>query len=193
MLDIPCVIFAGGRSSRMGEDKALLPFSNHKTLTQYQLYRLQKIFSHVYISCKTKEKFDFEANFIEDIPTDDIYAPSTGFISTFKTLECERFFAISVDTPFINSTIIRKLIDRDSLHVDATIAQTAQGIQPMCGVYHDSLLPKFQNMLLNNNHKLNSLLKSSNVKFIHFNDEKLFFNINYPHEYKEAIVNHDLL
>lgn len=43
LLDIPCVIFAGGKSSRMGEDKALLPFGNFKTLTQYQLTRLQKV------------------------------------------------------------------------------------------------------------------------------------------------------
>ena len=66
MLDIPCVIFAGGKSSRMGEDKALLPFAEFNTLTEFQLTRLKKIFKTVYISCKDKTLFEFDANFIED-------------------------------------------------------------------------------------------------------------------------------
>ena len=50
----------------MGEDKALLSFGNFKTLTEFQLSRLSKIFSNVYISCKDQNKFDFQANFLED-------------------------------------------------------------------------------------------------------------------------------
>lgn len=196
MFDIPCVIFAGGRSSRMGEDKALLPFSNSKTLTEYQLHRLQTIFSHVYVSCKTKEKFDFEANFIEDIQVDSLFAPSIGFISVFKTLKCERFFAISVDTPFIDPEIIQTIISRDSLHVEATIAKTSKGTQPLCGIYHISILSKLEEMLHSNNHKMNALLKHSQTKYIHFDNEQAFFNINHPDEYKKAkevLVNNDLL
>ena len=48
MLDIPCVIVAGGKSSRMGRDKALLPFGSFPTLTQYQLARLQNNFSSLH-------------------------------------------------------------------------------------------------------------------------------------------------
>jgi len=66
MFNIPCVIFAGGKSSRMGENKALLPFAGFETLTEYQYTRLSKIFSSVYISCKDKSIFSFDANFIED-------------------------------------------------------------------------------------------------------------------------------
>ena len=196
MLDIPCVIFAGGRSSRMGEDKALLPFSTSKTLTEYQLHRLQNIFSHVYVSCKTKEKFDFEANFIEDIELNSLFAPSIGFISVFKRLQCERFFAISVDTPFIDLKIIQTIISRDSLHVEATIAQTVQGAQPLCGIYHISILPKLEEMLHTQNHKMNSLLRHSQTEYINFDNEQAFFNINHPYEYKKAkevLVNNDLL
>jgi len=60
VIDIPCVIFAGGKSSRMGEDKSLLPFSSFKTLTEFQLSRLSKIFKNVYISTKEKNKFEFK-------------------------------------------------------------------------------------------------------------------------------------
>ncbi len=187
MKDIPCVIFAGGKSSRMGEDKSLLPFGNSDTLTQYQLQKLNKIFKTVYISCKDKAKFNFDANFIEDVKTDNIYAPTAGFIAIFEALHVESIFVISVDSPFINEDTISKIIEKDSLHVDATIAKTSSGIQPMCGIYHRSLEIKFKKMLEENNHKLGYLLKSSNTLHVEFENEKPFLNLNHPHEYQEAL------
>ncbi len=187
MIDIPCVIFAGGKSSRMGEDKALLPFGAEHTLTQYQLSRLQKIFTAVYISCKNSDKFDFEANFIEDDDTHNVYAPTAGFAAIYKTLQAERFFVISVDTPFVGEKEIIKLLSEDNTNFDATIAKTSFGSHPLCGIYHHSLAKKFSHMLQANNHKLGLLLKNSNTKFVHFDDEQAFTNINHPHEYKEAL------
>ncbi len=187
MLDIACVIFAGGKSSRMGEDKALLPFANFDTLTEFQLSRLNKIFKTVYISCKNKDKFNFKAKFIEDIPTKDIFAPTTGFIAIFEQLQESRFFAISVDAPFISEKEIQKIIDADKKNTDATIAITEFGIQPMCGIYHRSLEDKFSKMLKSNNHKLDFLLKSSKTTFVNFDNEKPFLNLNHPDEYKEAL------
>ena len=188
MIDIPCVIFAGGKSSRMGEDKALLPFSNSPTLTQFQLQKLQKLFKYVYISCKNKDKFDFEANFIEDVKTDNIFAPTTGFIAVFKELEAKSFFVISVDTPFISKNVIEKIIENDNPHAEATIARLACGIQPMCGIYHRSLKNKFIKMLDADNHKLGFLLKNSDTTYVDFEDEKPFLNLNNPYEYKEALT-----
>jgi len=187
MINIPCVIFAGGKSSRMGEDKSLLPFDGFNTLTHYQLSKLSKLFKTVYISSKDKNKFDFEANYIEDIKTDSTYAPTVGFISIFQELECDKFFAISVDSPFINESVIKKLIQNDLENSDATIAKTKFGIQPLCGIYHRSLESKFLEMLESDNHKLGYLLKSSNTTFIDFEDEVAFLNLNNPSEYQEAL------
>ncbi len=188
MLDIPCVIFAGGKSSRMGEDKSLLPFSSFNTLTEYQLSRLKKIFKTVYISTKEKCKFDFDAAFIEDIEIDDIYAPTVGFISVFEHLESEKFFALSVDTPFVGKNEVNKILEADSNELDATIAKTDFGIHPMCGIYHRSLEPAFRDMLNSNSHKLGYLLKNANTKYVNFTDEKAFLNLNHPHEYREALT-----
>ena len=188
MFDIPCVIFAGGKSSRMGEDKALLPFGDFDTLTQFQLSRLSNIFKTVYISCKDSSKFDFEASFIEDVKTDSIYAPTAGFIAIFKEIKDESFFALSVDSPFVSEKEIKQLILADTKKSDATIAKTESGMQPMCGIYHHSLESKFLEMLESNNHKLGYLLKSSNTTFVNFNDEKPFLNLNHPHEYEKALT-----
>jgi molybdopterin-guanine dinucleotide biosynthesis protein A len=188
MLQIPCVIFAGGKSSRMGEDKALLPFAGYSTLTHYQYQRLSKIFQTVYISCKDTSLFTFEANFIEDDKNRDIYAPTAGFVAAYKAIADERFFAISVDSPFIDKSIIAKLIKCDSKNADATVAKTAEGIQPLCGIYHRSLEAKFQTMLENNNHKLGLLLKNAKTTFCPFEDTDLFLNMNHPEDYKKALA-----
>jgi len=186
VIDVPCVVFAGGKSSRMGEDKALLPFSSHETLTEFQLHRLNKIFTKTYVSCKDKSKFNFEALFIEDVKTQSVYAPTPGFIATFKELKEDSFFAISVDSPFIGEKEIKRLFSRDNPSLDATIARSPSGIQPMCGIYHRSLLEKFEQMLREGNHKLVNALKNSNTKFVEFDDDRPFLNLNHPHEYEEA-------
>ena len=142
MIETPCVIFAGGRSSRMGEDKSLLPFGDFDTLTEFQLAKASKIFKHVYISCKDSSKFGFEADFIYDSKNYSIYAPTIGFVSIFEAIESESFFALSVDTPFITEDIILKLFDEDTKNkgANATVARTKEGMQPMCAIYHRTLL-----------------------------------------------------
>ena len=186
MFDIPCVIFAGGKSSRMGEDKSLLPFGGFSTLTEFQYSRLSKIFKTIYISCKDKSKFDFNANYIEDIPS-ETFAPTAGFVAIYQTLKENSFFALSVDAPFVSDIEIVKIIEADRDDADATIAKTAFGNQPMCGIYHRSLDNKFKKMLEDDNHKLGFLLKSSKTTFVNFDNEKPFLNLNHPHEYEEAL------
>jgi molybdopterin-guanine dinucleotide biosynthesis protein A len=187
MFNIPCVIFAGGRSSRMGEDKALLPFASYTTLTEYQYSRLSKLFTNVHISCKDAAKFDFDANFIEDDKKSEIFAPTAGFLAAFKALETDAFFALSVDAPFVDESVITTIIHADNGNFDATIAQTSEGLQPLCGIYHRSLEAEFQKMQQHNNHKLGFLLKHSNTNIVTFDDTTPFLNMNHPDEYKKAL------
>jgi len=189
MLATPCILFAGGKSSRMGEDKALLPFGLFSTLTEYQYTRLSKIFLNVYISTKTPEKFDFPANFIIDLKElQDNYAPTSGFITAFEQIPTEKIFVVSVDSPFIGKYEIDKILEADKIEFDATVAQTKQGVQSMCGIYHRTLLGSFKNMQENNIHKLTFLLKNSKTKYVVFENEQAFLNINHPHEYKAALL-----
>lgn len=187
MLNIPCVIFAGGKSSRMKEDKALLPFGGFETLTEFQLSRLKKIFKTVYISCKDRSKFNFVAEFIEDSTLLQTFAPTAGFVAIFKKLKTDSFFVLSVDAPFVGQKEIEALVKADSSDTDATIAKTALGIEPMCGIYHRSLESDFIKMLEEDNHKLGFLLKSSKTNYVNFENEKAFLNLNEPSDYQEAL------
>jgi len=187
MFDIPCVIFAGGKSSRMGQDKSLLPFGEHSSLAQFQYDRLCKLFTHVCVSTKSADKFDFKANFILD-PENVDFAPTAGFISAFQQLQCERFFVLSVDSPFVNEETIRTLLEADTPEFDAVIAKTHSGTHPMTGLYHVSLLDDFTRMLREGDHRLGKLLGMRNTHYVEFTDEDLFMNLNHPHEYHEALL-----
>jgi molybdopterin-guanine dinucleotide biosynthesis protein A len=189
MIDMHCVIFAGGKSSRMGEDKALLPFGGYSSLAEFQYERMKKIFLHVSISTKDIDKFSFTCKTIEDPKDITTFAPTAGFVAMFDTLlHVKRIFVLSVDTPFIDEVTIKTLIDADNNSLDAVIAKTQQGIHPMCGIYHSSLHVRFQEMLKNDNHRLGKLLSESKTEYVYFEDENPFVNLNHPHEYQEALA-----
>lgn len=170
----------------MGEDKSLLAFGGYPTLTEFQYNRLKTIFSHVYISAKSRDKFNFDAPFILD-PADVDYAPTAGFVSMFRELKEEKAIVLSVDTPFVDEGVFQALMDADTENLDAVIARTREGSHPMCGLYHRSLLEEFERMLAEGDHRLGKLLAASNTLYLDFSDDELFANLNHPHEYQEAL------
>ena len=66
-----CVILAGGKSSRMGRDKTLLPFGGFATLTHYGAHKFGRIFERVFVSSKF-DKFDPPLPLIKDADADEI-------------------------------------------------------------------------------------------------------------------------
>jgi molybdopterin-guanine dinucleotide biosynthesis protein A len=179
------VIFAGGKSSRMKQDKALLPFGGYNTLTEYQYQRLSKIFNRVYISAKSN-KFDFNADMIFDKNT-QIFSPLIGIISIFETLDLDEVFIISVDIPFISEEIIQKLYKNSSIEHDIVVAKSKNGIEPLCGIYRRDVLEVAKANLENNIHKLKALLNSLNTKVVDFNLKDEFLNLNTPQIYNSSL------
>ena len=184
--EFPLIIFAGGKSSRMGEDKALLPFGAYPTLTQYQYTKLSHYFQNVYISSKT-DKFDFECVVIED--TQKEYSPLIAILSIFETLEVDEVFILSVDAPFINEEVIETIFKSRNDKSDIVVAKSPSGIQPLCGCYKKSMVPLAYAQLAKENHKLLDLLALANTQFVIFEDDEPFTNLNHPQEYQKALKN----
>jgi molybdopterin-guanine dinucleotide biosynthesis protein A len=177
------VIFAGGKSSRMGEDKALLPFADYSTLTEFQYKKLQNLFENVYISAK-ENKFDFTCQVIEDIHTTS--SPLVGILSIFEVLKVEDIFILSVDAPFVDEKVISKIM-QTSCKKDACIAKSPNGIQPLCGLYKKSILTFAKEQYTHNDHKLHHLLSKASIQTIDFESEDAFLNLNHPQEYQDAL------
>ncbi len=181
---IPAVIFAGGKSSRMGRDKASLPFGGFDTLAEYQYQRLKKIFKDVYIGSKT-EKFDFDAPLILDCY--EANSPMAGLVSAFETLEkADAVFVLSVDAPFVDEAIISRLLRADG-NADAVIARCCKKVQPLCGLYRRSTLPNAKATLDADKHKMGILLEELNTHYVDFENKDAFLNLNRPEEYETAL------
>jgi len=183
--DIPLVIFAGGKSSRMGEDKSLLSFASYPTLTQYQLERFKPYFKNIYISCKSKEKFNFDANFIEDF-TKEESSPFIGLISVFEKLTDESIFVLSVDTPFFRYEDFLKLYENIN-GADAVVARTKKSYQPLCAIYKRAILPHLKELDKEKLYKFIFLYDKIKVKYVDFENEKSFDNLNYKDDYQKAL------
>ncbi len=186
MKDISCIILSGGKSSRMKEDKSLLPFGAKNSLTQYQYERLKPHFKKVYISSK-QNKF----NFIKDDKTLildenlESFSPIVALKSILKKLNEKKVFIITVDTPFVSISSIKEIV-KNSKDFDICVAQT-QRTHNLCGVFSSSILPKIDEMIEKDIHKVSFLLKNSKTKCLNFLDEDEFINLNNPEDYQKAL------
>ncbi|MDX4047961.1 molybdenum cofactor guanylyltransferase MobA [Aliarcobacter skirrowii] len=182
--EIPCVILSGGKSSRMGEDKSLLPFSSSNSLIEFQFNRLKPYFKDIYISSKN-DKFDFlkdKSKLILD-KNQDVYSPILALQTILEKFD--KVFIITVDTPLIKISSIKKLLE-NSNNFEITIAQTSQRTHNLCGVFSNNLNETIEKMIKNDIHKINYLVKNSKYQIINYDDDNEFININNKNEYEKA-------
>ncbi len=165
----------------MGKDKALLSFGQ-KSLAKYQYDRLSQIFDRVYI-CTKEPKFDFEAPLILD--SYEIFAPTPAFLDIFEKIP--EFFAISVDAPFVDGSVIEPVLEAAAKHPhkDAIIARTDYP-HPLIGIYRRSLVPLLAKEIQKGNYKLGSILKKADTLFVDFKEDKRFLNLNTPQDFEKA-------
>lgn len=169
----------------MGEDKSLLPFSSSNTLIQFQFNRLKPYFKDIYISSKN-DKFDFlkdKTKLILD-KNQEVYSPILALQTILENFD--KVFIITVDTPLIKISSIKKLIN-SSNNFDITIAQTEEKTHNLCGIFSKNINTIINSMIKDDIHKINYLVKNSKFQIINFNNEDEFLNINEKKEYEKAL------
>ena len=171
----------------MGTDKALLPFGGFSTLTEYQLRKFETHFEHVYISCKHKSKFNFDAHFIEDDISYHDSSPLIALASVFAALKCQEIFVISVDTPFFAWEHFAQLYAYHDKGYAAVIPRSKSGIQPLCGYYRNAVNPFVLKSIQKERYRLSRLLEQVPTMIVDFEDEGIFTNLNFQEEYQEAL------
>ena len=179
------VILAGGKSSRMGRDKALLPFGKFNSLAEFQYNKLNKIFKNVYISSK-ENKFNFNAKIIKDSAKE--FSPLIAIDSILNELG-DDFFLISVDLPLISIDTINNLLTlyKKNPTKDIYLYKNKNCYEPMCAIYTVRVKKNITNLLKRNIHKLQLLVKNSNIATLTPKNEDEFKNLNYYKDYKEAL------
>ncbi len=164
----------------MGQDKALLPFGGYETLAEYQYRRLSLLFSSCYLGAKA-DKFSFGAPVILD--ADAIYSPTSGLLGAFEALKGD-FAVLGVDMPSVDEQVFTSLfaVYREGGFA-AYIAQSPRGGHPLCGIYTRKLLPALQEAHAKKRYGLHRLLADVKTRWVSFESDAPFVNLNTPEEY----------
>lgn len=194
-----CVL-AGGKSSRMGTDKAFLKFAG-ETFLERAVRALSPVCGEqIKIVINEKQKAKFEKSFPAFAFVFDVFSQRGALGGIHAALEnCESDFAIilACDLPFVTENAIRVLAEI-ALNSPANIAavvprQADGGIQPLCGVYRvKDCLPEVEKILNTaDSPSVKDFLKNVPTRFVEAAElttedeyEFLFFNVNRPADFE---------
>src|SRR5262245_37154670 len=128
-------VLAGGKSTRMGHDKAFLAFQG-QTLLERSLTKARAVTDHVYI-VGSRSEFSSYAPVIEDIFPNR--GPLGGIHAALASSEADLNLVLAVDMPFVVPEFFTYLADRACATAAwVTLGRTADGLQPLCAIYRRS-------------------------------------------------------
>ena len=182
--DISGYILAGGKSSRLGTDKALLLVQDEPLLMRIKKL-IDPFCKTVGISGLKTEYVDFNIRMVPDLYHG--IGPISGIISSLKHSSTEWNLLVSVDTPFINTELIQSLIAQTGQY-DCIIPEHDGGIEPLIGLYNRQILLQLEEIISQGDYKLQRVLAKLNTHYLDCNFlvqkyPRLFFNINRPEDY----------
>lgn len=182
--DLSGFILTGGKSSRMGVDKALLKFRGG-TFLSHALSVVQPYCSEVFICGSRPEYGHFGCPLIADI-YDDI-GPISGIYSGLTHSKSEWNLFLSVDTPFVDASLIQFLIS-NSGDFDCIVPGHENGLEPLAGLYHRRSLEKIEAMIQQRDFRLTRVIANLNSLVVNCNElirsnPRLFFNVNREEDY----------
>ncbi|MEG6522629.1 molybdenum cofactor guanylyltransferase [Desulfotomaculum sp. 1211_IL3151] len=184
------VILAGGSSSRMKTNKALLQL-NGKPMLTIIIEKLQPFFQEIIIISNTPAQY---ANYNLPIYT-DIFpnrGPLSGIHSGLKNITNQAAFFVACDMPFLDSSFAIKLTDYLG-QFQAVVPRQGKYLQPLHAAYRKDCLPAVEQALQLECTKIRSFYDLVEVKYYDlidnadYNWEKIFFNVNTPEEYQMAL------
>jgi molybdopterin-guanine dinucleotide biosynthesis protein A len=132
-------VLAGGKSTRMGRDKATLTLAG-RTLLDYALAVLRQVAPEVCILGSRRLYSGYGAPVIEDIYRD--CGPLGGIHAALTHTRTDYNLIIAVDTPFLSPEFLSWMAQR-AIGSGAVVAtpEIAGYRQPLCSVYSRQFLP----------------------------------------------------
>ena len=191
--DITGVILAGGRSRRMGVNKALLEIDG-VTVIERMARLLKEIFSEVILITNTPEEYAF----LQLKMHPDIYlnkGPLAGIHSALLNSQTEKNFIISCDIPFMTAEVIKDMINIRTAE-PVTVVRADGYIQQLAGLYHKKVLPAAEELLSGEYEskkcRVLSLIDKCGAEIIEADTlpscrKDTFFNMNSREDYEKAL------
>jgi molybdopterin-guanine dinucleotide biosynthesis protein A len=185
--DITAVILAGGSSTRMKSNKALLPYRGERFIERIHR-RMASIFSEVTVVTNTPELYHFLP--CRTVP--DIYpckCSLAGIHAGLTHCRTPYIFVVGCDMPDLNKALVRHLISGAG-ESDVIIPESRDGLEPLHSVYGKGCLPAIQRNLSAGRSKITDCFDGLKVTVVPCEEVAVldplflsFRNINTPDEY----------
>lgn len=185
------LVLTGGKSRRMGTDKASLSYGD-STLPQWKRTALlmESCCTSVYISVRPGQKLnnsdpDRFPHIEDGVPHT---GPLAGILSAMATHPLAAWLVVACDLPLINEHTIRFLIQNQNPHSIATAFRSANdGLpEPLCSLYNPAsreVLQQYTDSGLNCPRKI-LIREESRVTLLDLPDPRALENANTQEEYK---------
>ena len=189
-MKIGCIILAGGKSSRMGEDKALLEYEGKyfiEKIAEELSFFEEKIIARGNNS-SLAEITDSKWQVIPDVYPE--HGPMGGMHAALKACESDAMFAVTCDMPLITEELVRQLCEVFDQKYDALIAVTSDGkYHPLCGIYRKELYASMEKYLKEDNNRMMAVLKNAHTKYFQLGEKesKQLANVNTREEYGQIL------
>jgi molybdenum cofactor guanylyltransferase len=191
MPSIAAFVLAGGRSSRMGSDKALLSLGD-QTLLERTLRMVSTITSKVRV-VGPRVRYGQFAETVEDIY--EGCGPLGGIHAALKATDSDLNLMLSVDMPLMSAPFLNWLIQQAANGREMiTVPNAAGGQQPLCAVYRRSVLEAVEHALKSGQYKIGRLFAQVPTRVIAEEEitaagflPAIFRNVNTPEEFDELV------
>jgi molybdopterin-guanine dinucleotide biosynthesis protein A len=192
-------VLSGGISSRMGQDKGLMPFQG-RPLVRHVLDRLSPIADEIILSTNRPAAYAFL-----DLPLyPDLYpdhGPLGGLYTLLSNAKNPFVAAVACDMPFASRSLFEYAFDLiNKTEADVIIPSSPDGLEPLHAVYRrETCLPVIHSALTSGKLKLIGWLPQVNTHFVpppvtaQFDPHNLaFWNLNTPADFHLAEEQADL-
>lgn len=184
------IILAGGQSRRFGSQKAFATREG-KYFYQYSIDALHPFTSSNYLVAHQEIKSNFQSikdiTVIEDADAFKGYGPLAGIYSVMAIQNAEWFLVLPIDSPFITTKTIEKLLSHIHDGYDAVVPVINKKQQPLIAVYNKRIQKNIYQALCQKELSMQRFLQQINVKFVEDFDKQHFININFQDDYTTFI------
>jgi molybdopterin-guanine dinucleotide biosynthesis protein A len=189
--DIGIFILAGGKSTRMGRDKAFVEFEG-RTLLARALALARSITPNVVI-VGNREKFSAYAPVVEDVFCER--GPLGGIHAALLASQTDLNLVLGVDMPFVTQAFLQHLVSvaKHAARDIAVVPRSVGRLQPLCAVYRREFAGVAEKSLGSGRNKINPLFDIVPTRILEENELegagfpiRIFHNLNTPEALESA-------
>lgn len=180
-------VLVGGRSSRMGRDKALLP-TGSRTLAEHIAESVRQAVGNVTLMGDPEKYTPLGLPVIADAVKER--GPMGGIYTALLHSQAEWNLVVACDMPGVTPDFLRALIEAAGRSPQTCVAsQGPGGIEPLCAVYHRRLLPSLESALRDMRLKMKDFLLQQNPRLWPVADAAAaaLRNVNTPEEWRREV------